>query len=37
VPSAIRSPVIDDTNPVGKLLGFFHVMRGIEHGHALVV
>ena len=27
--------VIDDADAVRKLGGFFHVMRGVEHGHAL--
>ena len=29
--------VVDDADPVGELLGFFHVVGGVEHGHALLV
>ena len=27
--------VIHDGDVVGEFLGFFHVMGGVEHGHAL--
>ena len=29
--------LVDDGDMVGELCGFFHVVRGIEHGHALAV
>jgi len=28
-------PLVDDAHPVGQLLGLFHIMGGIEDGHAL--
>jgi len=29
--------VVDDPDPVGELLGFFHVVGGVKDGHALAV
>ena len=29
--------VVDDGHAVSQLLGFFHIMGGVEHGHALML